>query len=90
MIHTRDRSRQIAKVSSPPMAMGHSDGRPKIIPIAELEKQTILSTIAELIGDKAPGCPALRDRQDNSLPQTEGTTLPLSASLECRDMAVRI
>ena len=31
---------------------GHRDGRPKIIPLAELQKQTILSAIAELNGDK--------------------------------------
>jgi DNA-binding NtrC family response regulator len=57
-------------VSSPPMAMGHSDGRPKIIPIAELEKQTILSAIAELKGDKLQAARLLG--QDTSLPQAEG------------------
>ena len=30
----------------------HGIGQPKIIPMAELEKQTILSAIAELNGDK--------------------------------------
>jgi len=31
---------------------GHENGRPKIVPMAELERQTILNAIAELNGDK--------------------------------------
>src|SRR5271165_6892942 len=54
LIHTTDLPREIAKVpgAEPTNGNGHSDGKPKIIPMAELEKQTILSTIAELNGDK--------------------------------------
>ena len=54
LIHTTDLPREIAKIpgAEPANGNGHSDGKPKIIPMAELEKQTILSTIAELNGDK--------------------------------------
>src|SRR5271165_7638276 len=54
LIHTTDLPREIAKL---PLTDGYNgngngNGRPKIIPMAELEKQTILSAIAELNGDK--------------------------------------
>ena len=54
LIHTTDLPREVANL---PMAEsangnGHASPQPKIIPMAELEKQTILSAIAELNGDK--------------------------------------
>ena len=54
LIHTTDLPREIAKL---PLTDGYNgngngNGKPKIIPMAELEKQTILSAIAELNGDK--------------------------------------
>jgi len=54
LIHTTDLPREIAKVPGleSTNGNGNSDGKLKIIPMAELEKQTILSTIAELNGDK--------------------------------------
>lgn len=49
-IHTADLPREIASlpISEPTNGNGHQ----KIVSIAELEKQTILNTIAELNGDK--------------------------------------
>ncbi len=52
MIHTTDLPHEIAKVSGPEPSNGNGNGRAKIIPMAELERQTILNTIAELNGDK--------------------------------------
>jgi DNA-binding NtrC family response regulator len=53
LIHTTDLPREVANLpmaeSTPANGNGH---QPKIIPMAELEKQTILSAIAELNGDK--------------------------------------
>jgi DNA-binding NtrC family response regulator len=54
LIHTTDLPREVANL---PMAEsgngnGHGIAQPKIIPMAELEKQTILNAIAELNGDK--------------------------------------
>jgi DNA-binding NtrC family response regulator len=53
IIHTTDLPREIAK-TNPEVAgdMIGLDGGPRIIPMAELEKQTILNAIAELHGDK--------------------------------------
>ena len=53
LIHTTDLPREIANLPAPeigPTAM--ATGTAKIIPIAELEKQTILNAITELNGDK--------------------------------------
>lgn len=52
MIHTTDLPREIASIAHPEASNGNGNGRAKIIPMAELEKQTILNTIAELHGDK--------------------------------------
>jgi DNA-binding NtrC family response regulator len=55
LIHTTDLPREIAKIPGlePVNGNGHGhDGHPKIIPMAELERQTILNAIAELHGDK--------------------------------------
>jgi DNA-binding NtrC family response regulator len=51
LIHTTDLPREIANLPGPEPLLGSSQLR-KIIPMAELEKQTILGTIAELNGDK--------------------------------------
>ena len=53
LIHTTDLPREVANLPLPEMADGTAaSGRGKIIPMAELEKQTILSAITELNGDK--------------------------------------
>jgi len=52
LIHLTDLPREVANL---PVAPSPSDGngaRPKIIPMAELERQTILNAIMELNGDK--------------------------------------
>ena len=51
-IHTMDLPREIANVAVPPSSNGNGNGHSRIIPIAELEKQTILRAIMELNGDK--------------------------------------
>jgi len=53
-IHTMDLPREIANLPIPVSSNGngHGNGHGKIVPIAELEKQTILSAITELNGDK--------------------------------------
>ena len=51
LIHTTDLPREIANLPEPEHVMGNHHLR-KIIPMAELEKQTILGAIAELNGDK--------------------------------------
>ncbi|HYM78686.1 MAG TPA: sigma-54 dependent transcriptional regulator [Candidatus Dormibacteraeota bacterium] len=55
-IHTTDLPREIANLpmqnSSNGNGNGHGNGNLHIVPIAELEKQTILSAITELNGDK--------------------------------------
>jgi DNA-binding NtrC family response regulator len=50
MIHTTDLPREVAKM--PLTENGNGNGHRGIVPMAELEKQTILSAIAELNGDK--------------------------------------
>ena len=61
LIHSTDLPREIAKLPFPENSNGNGTGNghgnrdtglAKIIPIAELEKQTILNAIAELNGDK--------------------------------------
>jgi len=54
LIHSTDLPREIAKLPGPEPAAGNGNGHShgKIVPIAELEKQTILNAIAELNGDK--------------------------------------
>jgi two-component system response regulator HydG len=54
-IHTTDLPREIGNlpvVQSAGNGNGNGNGHSKIIPIAELEKQTILRAIMELNGDK--------------------------------------
>jgi DNA-binding NtrC family response regulator len=53
-IHTTDLPREIASVQVPQSSdgNGNGNGHSRIIPIAELEKQTILRAIMELNGDK--------------------------------------
>jgi two-component system response regulator HydG len=50
MIHTTDLPQEVANVPAPERPNGN--GQRKIVPMAELEKQTILNAIAELNGDK--------------------------------------
>jgi two-component system response regulator HydG len=50
LIHTTDLPREIGKVAGPDLSPGN--GHRKIVPMAELERQTILSAIADLNGDK--------------------------------------
>jgi len=54
LIHTTDLPREVAKLTDTvnTNGNGNGNGHSKIIPIAELEKQTILSAINELNGDK--------------------------------------
>jgi DNA-binding NtrC family response regulator len=55
LIHAADLPREIARLpipESPNRDGGNAFGHSGIVPIAELEKQTILSAIAELNGDK--------------------------------------
>jgi DNA-binding NtrC family response regulator len=52
LIHTTDLPREIANLPDPEPLHGSSSHLRKIIPMAELEKQTILGAIAELNGDK--------------------------------------
>jgi transcriptional regulator of acetoin/glycerol metabolism len=47
-----DLPREIANVPLPEPVNGNGNGNGRIIPIAELEKQTILKAIMELNGDK--------------------------------------
>jgi two-component system response regulator HydG len=51
-IHTMDLPREIANLPVPQSSNGNGNGHSKIVPIAELERQTILRTIMELNGDK--------------------------------------
>jgi two-component system response regulator HydG len=52
LIHTTDLPPEIANVPVPESSNGNGNGHGKIIPIAELEKQTILQALTELNGDK--------------------------------------
>ena len=52
LIHVTDLPREIANLPVPETVPGNGNGHGKIIPMAELEKQTILKAIAELNGDK--------------------------------------
>jgi two-component system response regulator HydG len=54
LIHTTDLPREIANLPdvAPSIGNGNGGGHARIIPMAELEKQTILNAITELHGDK--------------------------------------
>jgi two-component system response regulator HydG len=52
VIHVNDLPREIANLPTIASANGNGNGHLKIVPIAELEKQTILNAITELNGDK--------------------------------------
>jgi two-component system response regulator HydG len=54
LIHSTDLPREVANLPPPDPSNGMGDGTGprKIIPMAELEKKTILSAITELNGDK--------------------------------------
>jgi DNA-binding NtrC family response regulator len=52
IIHVNDLPREIARVPVPESQNGSGNGDSKIIPMAELEKQTILRALTELNGDK--------------------------------------
>ncbi|MGB8063374.1 MAG: sigma-54 dependent transcriptional regulator [Candidatus Sulfotelmatobacter sp.] len=56
LIHVTDLPQEIANLPIPESSngngSGHGNGNQKIIPIAELEKRTILSAISDLNGDK--------------------------------------
>ena len=52
VIHTTDLPREIGNLPPPQPHSGDGNGRAKIIPMAELEKQSILNAISELNGDK--------------------------------------
>jgi two-component system response regulator HydG len=51
-IHVNDLPPEIAHLPHSDASNGNGNGHLKIIPIAELEKQTILNAITELNGDK--------------------------------------
>ena len=52
VIHVNDLPREIANLPAIASSNGNGNGHLKIVPIAELEKQTILNAITELNGDK--------------------------------------
>jgi DNA-binding NtrC family response regulator len=52
LIHVADLPVAIAETQAALPSNGHGHGQNKIVPMAELERQTILSAIAELHGDK--------------------------------------
>jgi DNA-binding NtrC family response regulator len=52
LIHTMDLPREVAKLPEASPSNGDGNGHAKIIPMAELEKQTIVGAIEELNGDK--------------------------------------
>jgi two-component system response regulator HydG len=54
LIHATDLPREVANLPATETSIGNGNGssRGKIIPMAQLEKQTILSAITELNGDK--------------------------------------
>jgi DNA-binding NtrC family response regulator len=54
LIHTTDLPREVANLPAGEISSGNGNGNGhgKIIPMAQLEKQTILSAITELHGDK--------------------------------------
>jgi two-component system response regulator HydG len=52
MIHIPDLPPAIARTVIVAPVNGNGNGQNKIVPMAELEKQTILKAIAELNGDK--------------------------------------
>jgi two-component system response regulator HydG len=52
LIHVTDLPREIANLPLPQATADSGNGHSKIIPMAELEKQTILKAISELKGDK--------------------------------------
>jgi two-component system response regulator HydG len=52
LIQVIDLPPEVANLPAPPPVPGNGNGQAKIIPMAELEKQTILGAIAELNGDK--------------------------------------
>jgi DNA-binding NtrC family response regulator len=52
LIHVTDLPREIGHLAAAEASDGYGHSHGKIIPMAELEKQTILSAIAELNGDK--------------------------------------
>jgi two-component system response regulator HydG len=52
LIHVTDLPREIGHLAAAEASDGNGHSHGKIIPMAELEKQTILSAIAELNGDK--------------------------------------
>jgi len=52
LIQTTDLPREIANLPVSEPTNGNGNGRAKIIPMAELERQTILNAITELHGDK--------------------------------------
>ncbi len=51
-IHTSDLPREIANLPAAEPSIGDGNGNLRIVPIAELERQTILKAITELNGDK--------------------------------------
>jgi len=52
LIQIADLPREIANLPVPVASSGNGNGHAKIIPMADLERQTILNAIAELNGDK--------------------------------------
>src|SRR5689334_13247566 len=52
LIHTQDLPREVANLPGSEVSDANSNGQFKIIPMAELEKRTILHAIEELHGDK--------------------------------------
>jgi DNA-binding NtrC family response regulator len=52
LIHTTDLPREIANLPISESGNGNGHGEPTILPIAELERRTILHALTELHGDK--------------------------------------
>ena len=59
-------------MAPPSISQNGGNGKTQIMPMAELEKQAILSTIAQLNGDKLLAAANVGHREDHALPQAEG------------------
>jgi DNA-binding NtrC family response regulator len=76
LIHVTDLPQEIAKLPIPESSNGNGHGNQKIIPIAELEKRTILSAISDLNGDKLQAAQAAGHWKNDALSQTKGLRRP--------------
>jgi DNA-binding NtrC family response regulator len=74
LVHTTDLPREVANLPLPDSSNGdgHGNGHGKIIPMAELERQTILSAITRTQRRQAPGARLAGHWKDHALPQAQG------------------